>query len=619
MCGIAGRVGQEVGFFPLLKKMTDSIRHRGPDEEGFYVAPGVELGSRRLAIIDVAEGQQPISIEDGKVTVSFNGEIYNFQELRKRLIEGGHHLKTKSDTEVIAWLYLLEGTDFVRHLRGMFAIALWDAREQKLILIRDRLGKKPLLYRIRPDGGLDFASEARALLVAGAPKEPDLVALDFVMTFGYAPPPMTGFRSIAALSPGHMLIWQDKKVTIEQYWKFDSSKKTVFEVQDAISQTKELLEESVVLRLISERPIGVLLSGGIDSTLVAAFAAKNLTSKLNTFSIGFEDPAFDESGYAAEVAKRLGTQHHQLIVKPDPELLVRTMAKTLDRPFADSSILPTFMVSEFARSQVVVALGGDGGDEGFGGYSRYQLVDRMQSMNSLLRIASPISPIVRRLAFQTGDQRLSRLAGGLRTYGSTQARYMAFVSLVHRNEREKLRLKVSPSHPSGLDPAIWFKEIWDGASARGKLDRPLAVDIETYLPEDLNFKTDIASMANSLELRSPFQDHKLIEFSGKISENIRFQGGQTKYILKQIAKDFVPADLVDRKKMGFGIPRARWMRNELRPLVAEVLLGSSAVQRGWFKQTEVRRQIDLHNRGLDRDRILWPLFAIEMWAQNWLD
>lgn len=619
MCGIAGRVGPEVGFFPLLKKMTDSITHRGPDEEGFYVAPGVELGSRRLAIIDVAEGQQPISIEDGKVTVSFNGEIYNFQELRRRLIEGGHNLKTKSDTEVIAWLYLLEGVDFVHHLRGMFAIALWDAREQKLILIRDRLGKKPLLYRVRPDGGLDFASEARALLVAGAPKEPDLVALDFVMTFGYAPPPMTGFQSITALSPGHMLIWQHKKVITEQYWKFDSSKKTVFEMQDAISQTKELLEESVVLRLISERPIGVLLSGGIDSTLVAAFAAKNLTSKLNTFSIGFEDPAFDESGYAAEVAKRLGTQHHQLIVKPDPELLVRTMAKTLDRPFADSSVLPTFMVSEFARSQVVVALGGDGGDEGFGGYSRYHLVDRMQSMNSLLRIASPVSPIIQKLAFQMGDQRLSRLAGGLRTYGSTQERYMAFVSLVHRNERKKLGLKVSPSHPSGLDPAIWFKGIWDGASARGKLDRPLAVDIETYLPEDLNFKTDIASMANSLELRSPFQDHKLIEFSGRISEKMRFHDGETKYILKQIAKDFVPTDLVDRKKMGFGIPRARWMRNELRPLVAEVLLGSSAVQRGWFKQAEVRRQIDLHNRGLDRDRILWPLFAIEMWAQNWID
>lgn len=619
MCGIAGRTGVGVGFLEPLKAMTDSIIHRGPDEEGFYVAPGIELGSRRLAIIDVAEGQQPISIADGKIKVVFNGEIYNFQELRKRLIQGGHKLKTNSDTEVIAWLYLLEGIEFVHHLRGMFAIALWDAQERKLVLVRDRLGKKPLLYRQRNDGGIDFASEARALLKVGAPREPDLVALDFVMTFGYAPPPMTGFSSIKAIPPGHLLTWMENKLLQEQYWKLDSSKKTIFQIPDAISQTKEILEESVKLRLISERPIGVLLSGGIDSTLVASYAAKNLSSKLNTFSIGFEDPQFDESRYASQVAKRLGTEHHQLIVKPDPELLVRTMAKTLDRPFADSSILPTFMVSEFARSQVVVALGGDGGDEAFGGYSRYQLVDRMQSLNPFLRVARPLSPILQRLALQTGDQRLVRLVSGLRTYKSTRERYMAFVSLIHQQERQALWSTSALPNPASLDPATWFKGIWEGAHAREKLDRPLTVDIETYLPEDLNFKTDIASMANSLELRSPFQDHKLIEFSGKISEEIRFHQGQSKYILRQIAKEFVPASVVDRKKMGFGIPRARWMRNELRPLVAEVLLGPSATERGWYKRDEVSREIDLHNGGLDRDRILWPLFAIELWAQNWLD
>lgn len=619
MCGIAGRTGVEAGFLEPLKAMTDSIIHRGPDEEGFYVAPGIELGSRRLAIIDVVGGQQPISIADGKIRVVFNGEIYNFQELRKQLIQGGHKLKTNSDTEVIAWLYLLEGIEFVHHLRGMFAIALWDARDRKLILVRDRLGKKPLLYRQRNDGGIDFASEARALLKVGASREPDLVALDFVMTFGYAPPPMTGFRSISSIPPGHLLTWTENEVVQTQYWKLDSSQKTIFQIPDAISQTKEILEESVKLRLISERPIGVLLSGGIDSTLVAAYAAKNLSSKLNTFSIGFEDPQFDESSYASQVASRLGTEHHQLIVKPDPELLVRTMAKTLDRPFADSSILPTFIVSEFARSQVVVALGGDGGDEAFGGYSRYQLVDRMQSLNPLLRVARPLSPILRRLALQTHDQRIARLASGLRTYGSTWERYMAFVSLIHQQERQALWSKSAFSNTSNLDPAAWFKGIWEGAHARGKLDRPLTVDIETYLPEDLNFKTDIASMANSLELRSPFQDHKLVEFSAKISEEIRFNQGQSKYILRQIAKEFVPASVVDRKKMGFGIPRARWMRHELRPIISEVLLGSSATERGWFRRDELRREIDLHNSGLDRDRILWPLFAIEMWAQNWLD
>lgn len=617
MCGIAGRVGNGTGFKEPVKKMTDSIIHRGPDEEGFYIEPGIELGSRRLAIIDIAEGQQPISIIEGAINVVFNGEIYNYQTLRKDLIKSGHLLQTKSDTEVIAWLYYIHGVDFIKHLRGMFAIALWDARERKLILVRDRLGKKPVLYRPRSDGGLDFASEARALLVAGAAREPDLNAVDFVLTFGYAPPPLTGFSSIKALPAGHVLTWQDQRITVEQYWKFNSSRKSIFKMEDAINQTREILEESVALRLISERPIGVLLSGGIDSTLVAAFAAKNLSTKLSTFSIGFKDPHFDESKYATEVAKRLGTEHHQLILEPNPEELVRTLAKTLDRPFADSSILPTFLVSEFAKSEVVVALGGDGGDEAYGGYSRYRIVDQMQRLNTLLSIVRPVAPSLERFALQTGNQRLSRLSAGLRTYASTQERYMALVSLVHRAERESLWTK-SPQN-SALMPASWFKSIWENALAQDKLDRPLAVDIETYLPEDLNFKTDIASMANSLELRSPFQDHLLIELSGRISEDLKFYGGKTKYILRQIAKEFVPPELVDRKKMGFGIPRARWMREELRPLVEETLLGKSAISRGWFNPKEVRTQIDLHNRGVDRDRILWPLFAVELWAQNWLD
>lgn len=599
--------------------MTDSIIHRGPDEEGFYAEPGIELGSRRLAIIDIAAGQQPVSIDSGIITTVFNGEIYNFQELRKYLMAQGHQLRTNGDTEVIAWLYRLEGVDFVKRLRGMFSIALWDSRQRKLVLIRDRLGKKPLLYRSTSDGGLDFASEARALIAVGAPREADLVALDFVMTFGYAPPQMTGYRSIEALPPGQLLIWEKGRFHLEQYWKFVSTEKTISEMPEAISQTRSTLEESVKLRLISERPLGVLLSGGIDSTLVASFAAKNLTSKLKTFSIGFDDPEFDESGYAAQVAQRLGTEHHQLIVKPDPELLVRTMAKTLDRPFADSSILPTFLVSEFARSEVVVALGGDGGDEGFGGYSRYQLVDQLHLLNPMFKLASPIAPVVERLAFATRNQQMSRLANGLRTYNSKQDRYMALVSLMNISEKEELWTKNLLTYGRNPDPAKWFKKIWEGVLAGDRLDRPLAVDIETYLPEDLNFKTDIASMANSLELRSPFQDHKLIELSGKIPGKLKFYDGKTKYILRQIAKEFVPPNLVDRRKMGFGIPRARWMRNELRPLVADVLLGSSAADRGWFNLKEVSRQIDLHNRGLNRDRILWPLFAIELWAQNWLD
>jgi len=618
MCGIAGRVGDGVGFQGPLKKMTDSILHRGPDEEGFFVDFGVELGSRRLAIIDVVGGQQPITLEENKITVVFNGEIYNFQLLREFLIKRGFVLKTKGDTEVIALLYLLEGPSFVHHLRGMFAIAIWDARTRTLILIRDRLGKKPLLYRVKENGGIDFASEARALLAVGAERDVDITAVNFVLTFGYAPPPMSGFKTIQALSPGSMLTWKDGKFATNQYWKFDSSVKDIVEMEEAVSLTKETLEEAVKLRLLSERPLGILLSGGVDSTLVAALAAKNHLNKLNTYSVGFEDPQFDESGYAAQVARHLGTNHHQLIVKPDPELLLRTLAQTLDRPFADSSILPTFLVSQFARSEVVVALGGDGGDEAFGGYLRYQMVNWLQTLNPILRLTTPIAPGLEALSFRMNNRKISRLAGALRPYNNKMERYMALVSLSHQKERKKIW--GSRLDPEILDsPADWFGNIWKGVNSRESLDRPLAVDIETYLPEDLNFKTDIASMVNSLELRSPFQDHKLIELSGRIAESLKFHNRETKHILRVIAKEFVPADIIDRKKMGFGIPRASWMRNELRPLVSETLLGSTARNRGWFDTKEVKLQIDLHNRGLDRDRILWPLLAIELWAQNWLD
>ncbi|MEI6811738.1 MAG: asparagine synthase (glutamine-hydrolyzing) [Actinomycetes bacterium] len=618
MCGIAGRVGVGVGFREPIQQMTDAIIHRGPDEEGFFIAPGIELGCRRLAIIDVKGGQQPITIEGREITVILNGEIYNFQELRRFVMQRNFNLKTNGDTEVLAYLYLLEGLEFVHRLRGMFAIAIWDNRSKTLVLVRDRLGKKPLLYRRKSDGGLDFASEAKALLRAGAPREPDLNALDFVLTFGYAPPPMTGFKSIEALSPGNTLTWSDGKIRISQYWKFNSSEKTIFDMDEAIQRTRETLEESVNLRLISERPIGVLLSGGIDSSLVAAFAAKNLPTRLNTFSIGFEDPKYDESNFAKQVAQRLGTNHHELIVKPDPELLVNTLATTLDRPFADSSILPTFLVSEFARTEVVVALGGDGGDEGFGGYLRYQMVDWLQALNPMLRITTPLIPALERISFKTGNRRASRLAGALRSYPSKKARYMALSSLMNSEELNKLHKHNSYSQNESA-ATTWFNRVWENTKSREALDRPLAFDIETYLPEDLNFKTDIASMANSLELRSPFQDHKLIELSGQISEKLKFHNNETKYILRQIAKEFIPESIVDRKKMGFGIPRAAWMRNELKPLVKETLTGSAARNRGWFDISEVTRQIDLHNTGLDRDRILWPLFAIELWAQNWLD
>lgn len=619
MCGIAGRAGEGAGYLEPLKRMTESITHRGPDEDGYFVSPGIELGIRRLAIIDVVGSKQPITIENKSITVVFNGEIYNFQEIRKFLMQRGFVLHTDGDTEVLAFLYLLEGAEFVHRLRGMFAIAIWDARSRKLVLVRDRLGKKPLLYRKTSQGGIDFASEVRALLQNRESREPDMRALDFVLTFGYAPAPMTGFKDIESLPPGHMLIWQDGKVDVERYWQFDSSKKTINSLPEALHRTRETLEESVRLRLISERPLGVLLSGGIDSTLVAAMAAKHLPSKLKTYSLGFRDKQYDESNFARQVAGHLGTDHHELIMEPDPELLVRTLAQILDRPFADSSIMPTYLISKFAHSEVVVALGGDGGDEVYGGYSRYLLLDKLQRVNWLFRFVQPLTPGLAGVARLSRNRNASRMVGALRAYPSRAERYMSLVSLVHEKERENLWTPSGAIDEGGRAPADWFQRVWNEAKVSEEIGRPMAVDIETYLPEDLNFKVDIASMANSLELRSPFQDHKVVELGGQIADHLKFHNGKSKYILKQLASEFIPTDLIERKKMGFGIPRASWMRNELKDMVGEVLLGSSARHRGWFNVKEVEKQISIHNQGVDRDRILWPLFAIELWAQNWID
>lgn len=619
MCGIAGRVGTHAGNRDVLKRMTDSLLHRGPDDEGFFVVPGVELGARRLSIIDVQGGHQPIVTDGGEVAVAFNGEIYNFAELREELITRGCPLKTHGDTEVIAYLYLILGVDFIEKLRGMFAISIWDARKKSLILIRDRMGEKPLLYCLREDGGIDFASEAKALLEIGARREVDLRALDFVLAFGYAPPPMTGFSSMSALPPSHLLIWNAGKVEIRRYWKFDSSKKTGCSIEEAEDRIHTSLEESVRMMMVSERPLGVFLSGGVDSTLVAALAAKNSMQKLKTFSVGFKDQRFDESKFARRVAEHLGTDHYELILDPDPEAMLEVLSSTLDRPFADSSIIPTFLLSEFARSGVVVALGGDGGDEAMGGYSRYLMLERRHALNLPLRVMSPLYPVLETVGRKSKYRVLPRLEGALRPYTDKAGRYRGMMSLVHDRERSRLWYPSVLTSHLGMEPSSWFKSIWDGANAQDSRDRALAVDIETYLPEDLNFKTDIASMANGLELRSPYQDHKFMELCGTISGDLKFRNGITKFILKEIAKKYVPDAVIDRKKMGFGIPRASWMRNELRPHVEDVLLGSRAKKRGWFDVVEVGRLIQIHNNGQDRDRILWPLMVIELWAQKWLD
>ena len=619
MCGIAGRVGPHAGKSDSLRRMTDSLEHRGPDDEGFFIDNGIELGARRLSIVDVVGGHQPISTFDQEVTVAFNGEIYNYLLLRKELLERGCPLKTHGDTEVLAYLYLLDGKDFVHKLRGMFAISIWDARSRTLLLFRDRTGEKPLLYSEKNGKGLDFASEAKALLSVGSEKSVDLVAIDFVLNFGYAPPPMTGFSCIQALPPGHLLVWHDGRYAIEKYWNFNSADKENFNYQDAQKAVHGVLEESVKMQLVAERPLGIFLSGGVDSTLVTALAAKNSMRKLKTFSIGFKDERFDESKYARIVAEHIGTEHHELIFDPKPETMLSILTNKLDRPFADSSVIPTFLLSEFARTEVVVALGGDGGDEALGGYSRYLALERRHALNFPIKAISPMASLVGRLAANSNPRILPLLEGATRNYENKGDRYRGLVSMVHDDERSSLWSREAKEKVDLLKSKEWFNSIWIGARAQGAKDRALAVDIATYLPEDLNFKTDFSSMAHGLELRSPYQDFKFLELCGRIDGNIKFHGGITKSILKQIAKEYVPESVNDRKKMGFGFPRASWLRNELRSTVSDVLLSTEAKSRGWFNQEEIQKLITMHSQGVDRDRILWPLLVIELWAQKWLD
>ena len=599
--------------------MTRTLVHRGPDEEGFFVDHGVELGMRRLAVIDVAHGQQPSTTASGHVQVILNGEIYNFVEIRDQLMSLGRTFTSHSDTEVAAHAYEQWGESFVDHLHGMFAVAIWDARSRELILARDRVGKKPLLYATTGDGGLVFASEARAILRGGWKARPDFAALNHVLAFGYSPIDSSAFEGISSLPPAHTLIWRDGRTTIRRYWNLDWRRPQNVTIAGAIDGTHSVVKEAIRRRLIGERPLGVFLSGGIDSTVVAAMANELQGEPVSTFTVSFSDSRFDEAIYAEQVAKHLGTLHHTITVHPDPHLVGETIPRIFDQPFADSSALPTYLLAKFASEHIVVALGGDGGDEAFTGYDRYLAVPRLQKWNSALTLAAPLAGATARIASKTGDRRLQRVARALRGYPNLETRYRALMTLTQFNARQELWNHHVINTQMLHTPESEFARIWDTRPVDSKVDHMVAVDLANYLPGDLLVKADISSMANSLELRSPLLDAHVLEYSASVPWTARVHHGTSKYLLKQIAYRYVPSALLDRPKMGFGIPRARWLREELFELVNDTLLGETARQRGWFTPSAVRAIVHQHMNGLDRDSILWPLLMIELWAREWID
>ena len=612
MCGIAGGIGPSAPSKLVLDNQLDSIKHRGPDDQGTYVNQGIALGMCRLAIVEIAAGKQPASDQRESIHLVFNGEIYNYRELRQELELSGIHCRDSSESEVIINLYLKHGISFINKLNGMFAIAINDSRDNSLHLIRDRMGKKPIWITQIHDGSLFFASEVRALLPVRPDRTLRTEMVAEVMQYGYINSPNSAFNEISQVPPGSYLTWRDGSYEIEKYWDPDFDTKVSISYEEALSVTKELIEKAVDRRLISERPLGSFLSGGYDSTVVTAYMAKLMSEKVQTYSIGFHSAQFNEAHHAKQVSSYLGTNHHEEILNPDPALLVETISKVLDQPFADSSIVPTYLLAKFARENLIVALGGDGGDEVFGGYDRYLATPALQAANPVLGLARSSLNFLGKQSF--GNKRkINRVGSQLSPKISLAHRYSSILSLTQPHELSTLLSSEFQSSQAEQGSISNFD-----IGKHSAFDRMIRSDLQAYLPGDLLVKVDIATMANSLELRSPLLDVNVVEWGLSLPRKYKIKGFETKHILKDVARSLVPANLIDRPKMGFGIPRAEWLRTEMKEMVTDLLTDKEATDRGWFNQNEVKRTLDLHMSGTDKDQILWPILMLELWARNWL-
>jgi asparagine synthase (glutamine-hydrolysing) len=627
MCGITGFVNNSGGAADrqILEKMNRAIEHRGPDEDGFYVKDNVGMAMSRLSIIDLAGGQQPIRNADGTKWIVYNGEVYNYKELRRELLESGSELYTNSDTEAVLALYEKHGPDCLQFLRGMFAFAVWDENEKTLFLARDRIGKKPLLYSLRKDGSLIFGSEFRAVLEhPGIGRSIDESAIDAYFSYSCVPAPLTAFEEIRKLEPGHWLVWKDGRIETQRYWLPSFSPKLKISENEAVEETTRILRESVRLRMISEVPLGAFLSGGVDSSAVVALMARESAQPVKTFSIGFEEQDFSELKYARLVARHVGAEHNEFIVRPNALEVLPTLIEHYGEPYADSSAVPTYYVSRETRKHVTVALNGDGGDESFAGYERYtamRLAEVYRGIPGALRKALIELPLSFVPTSETRRSRFRDLKRFVAAAGLERVdRYFRWCSTFEQSSKsaiftEEFRDRQGQNNSRGeLDR--WFAT----ANGSGIADAAMLTDMMTYLPNDLLVKVDIASMANSLEARSPFLDHKLIEFAAKLPESIKTRGADTKTLLKKVAANLVPKEVIYRRKMGFGVPIGKWLAGEMKPFLKDTLLSERSLYRGIVKPEMVQKYVTEHTENTrDHAFRLWTLLMLELWFQRFID
>ncbi len=634
MCGIAGGLwfDETRAIAPnVLDKMVDSLTHRGPDDRGTYTSalrrdvaglvPGVALGFRRLSIIDLESGHQPMGNEDGSIQIVFNGEIYNYQELRRRLEGSGHRLASHSDTETIVHLYEDLNLGCFEHFNGMFALAIWDRQRRQVVLARDRLGKKPLYYQFR-DGQLLFGSELKAL--AQSPTFASTIspgAIDQFLTYQYVPHPNTIYQHVHKLPPGHVAVFHDNKCTVQKYWRVNFDSEIDISNRDAAERVGELFHDSIRLRLRSDVPLGAFLSGGVDSSLVVAIAQRQMSSPIHSFSVGFPVADFDETKYARQVAAWVGSEHHEYQVTPDAVSILDQLVWHYDEPFGDSSAIPTWYLCQWTRQHVKVALSGDGGDELFAGYDRYRALwlsrwlDQVMPLKQLLggRFVQNLKNSSRERSFV---RRLKRFGEALNQ--PMARRYMNWLHIFPEGMRGGLYRDEFVEQLPDVDPFEFFESAWKLTGNRPLISKASLADLITYLPCDLMTKVDIASMAHSLECRQPFLDYRLVEFAAALPAHLKFRWGKGKRLLRDAFDRLLPRQIWTRRKMGFGVPLAVWFRRELSTLTRERLLSTDARCHQYFRPDTLTDIVEQHISGATNHSYrLWNLLVFESWLRRW--